>query len=160
MAARKARGEEVPPKPEARNWTRGLDDVVAYQLRRAQEASFAAYSRSIDDLKIWPGWYALLRIIHDNPGINQTELSAATGRDKSTLTASLRELGKAGLVLRERDEMDRRNFRLSLSDEGRGQLQKLEAKAQLHNQKIDSLIGESHRETFLMLLKRVTEGLL
>ncbi|NOW47768.1 DNA-binding MarR family transcriptional regulator [Novosphingobium sp. SG751A] len=72
------------------------------------------------EIHIWPGWYALLRIIHDNPGINQTELSAASGRDKSTLTASLRELGKADLVLRERDEMNRRNFRLALTACGRG----------------------------------------
>jgi DNA-binding MarR family transcriptional regulator len=76
--------------------TEGLSNVIGYHLRIAQEASFAAYARRVGDTHIWPGWYSLLRIIHDNPGINQTELSIAAGRDKSTLTASLRELGKQG----------------------------------------------------------------
>lgn len=158
MAGKKRRGEAAVAT-EDRQWTRGLDDVIAYHLRRAQEASFAAYSRSIGEIRIWPGWYALLRIIYDNPGINQTELSAASGRDKSTLTASLRELGKAGLVERERDEIDRRNFRLKLSAAGEAQLTELELKAAAHNARIDSIIGPEHRDLFLALLKELSARL-
>ncbi|WDF74410.1 MarR family winged helix-turn-helix transcriptional regulator [Novosphingobium sp. KACC 22771] len=147
---------EAPVPAETRNWTRGLDDVIAYHLRRAQEASFAAYARSLGEIHIWPGWYALLRIIHDNPGINQTELSAATGRDKSTLTASLRELGKAGLVVRERDETDRRNFRLTLSEAGETQLCDLDVKARAHNDRIDEIVGPENRDNFLAILKKLS----
>ncbi|MDE1918819.1 MAG: MarR family transcriptional regulator [Sphingomonadales bacterium] len=155
MAAKKGRGEAAE-QAEDKQWTRGLDDVIGYHLRRAQEASFAAYARSVGEIHIWPGWYALLRIIHDNPGINQTELSAASGRDKSTLTASLRELGKAGLVERERDEVDRRNFRLKLSAGGAAQLADLEVKAAAHNARIDAIVGPDHRDLFLSILKELS----
>ncbi len=113
---------QPPDNANSVEWTRGFDNVVAYHLRRAQEASFAAFVRRVGDDHIWPGWYSLLKIIHDNPGINQTELSQATGRDKSTLTASLRELDKAGMVVRMRDEGDRRNFRIYLSEQGENYL--------------------------------------
>ncbi|WCT79248.1 MarR family winged helix-turn-helix transcriptional regulator [Novosphingobium humi] len=158
MAGNRRRGAAVV-QTDDRQWTRGLDNVIAYHLRRAQEASFGAYSRSVGEVHIWPGWYALLRIIHDNPGINQTELSAASGRDKSTLTASLRELGKAGLVERERDEVDRRNFRLKLSAGGEAQLAELEIKAAAHNARIDEIVGAENRETFLAILKELSANL-
>lgn len=135
--------------------TLGLANVIAYHLRLAQEASFAAYARRVGDTHIWPGWYALLRIIHDNPGINQTELSLAAGRDKSTLTTSLRELGKAGLVEKTRDNQDRRNFRLSLSVKGEEQLTQLEAHALAHDAEIDRIVGSDRRAMFLDILKRL-----
>lgn len=139
--------------------TGGLANVIGYHLRLAQEASFTAYARRVGDTHIWPGWYSLLRIIHDNPGINQTELSLAAGRDKSTLTTSLRELGKAGLVEKERDIKDRRNLRLSLSAKGEEQLAKLEAHALAHDREIDRIVGSDQRTMFLDILKKLAAQL-
>ncbi len=139
--------------------TSGLANVIGYHLRLAQEASFTAYARRVGDTHIWPGWYSLLRIIHDNPGINQTELSLAAGRDKSTLTTSLRELGKAELVEKERDSKDRRNIRLSLSAKGEEQLAKLEAHALAHDREIDRIVGSDRRAMFLDILKRLATQL-
>lgn len=139
--------------------TEGLANVIGYHLRLAQEASFAAYARRVGDTHIWPGWYSLLRIIHDNPGINQTELSIAAGRDKSTLTASLRELGKAGLVEKARDNSDRRNIRLSLSADGEKHLVQLETHALAHDAEIDRIVGSDQRTMFLDTLKRLTSAL-
>lgn len=140
-------------------WTRGLDNVIAYHLRRAQEASFSAFVRRVGDDHIWPGWYSLLKIIHDNPGINQTELSQAIGRDKSTLTASLRELDKAGMVLRVRNEDDRRNFRIYLSEHGESYLGELDAHAKDHDREIDRLVGNENRELVLSILKEISSKL-
>ncbi|MBF5091400.1 MarR family transcriptional regulator [Novosphingobium sp. NBM11] len=139
--------------------TEGLSNVIGYHLRIAQEASFAAYERRVGDTHIWPGWYSLLRIIHDNPGINQTELSIAAGRDKSTLTASLRELGKAGLVEKTRDNSDRRNIRLSLSQDGEKHLAELETHALAHDAEIDRIVGSDQRTIFLDILKRLASEL-
>ncbi|WP_084514635.1 MarR family winged helix-turn-helix transcriptional regulator [Sphingobium lactosutens] len=139
--------------------TEGLANVIGYHLRLAQEASFAAYARRVGDTHIWPGWYSLLRIIHDNPGINQTELSIAAGRDKSTLTTSLRELGKAGLVVKTRDGSDRRNLRLSLSANGEEHLARLENHALAHDAEIDRIVGSNERARFLDTLKRLASEL-
>lgn len=153
--ARQEPGVEDAPAPRAE----GLANVVGYHLRLAQEASFAAYARRVGDTHIWPGWYSLLRIIHDNAGINQTELSQAAGRDKSTLTMSLRELAKAGLVDKTRDEKDRRNIRLSLSPKGKNHLAELEAHALAHDAEIDRIVGSERRAMFLDILKRLSSEL-
>lgn len=153
--AKETAEHQLPDNTNSVEWTRGFDNVVAYHLRRAQEASFAAFVRRVGDDHIWPGWYSLLMIIRDNPGINQTELSQATGRDKSTLTASLRELDKAGMVVRLRDEGDRRNFRIYLSENGENYLGELDAHAKNHDREIDRIVGNDKRDLFLSILKEL-----
>src|SRR5258707_11120208 len=95
-----------------------LADSIAFRLRRAQEASSQALVRPAgdDDLKL--GSFALLKLIRENPGINQTTLSKANGRDKSTLTSSLRDLEQRGYISRQRESSDMRNYTLCLTPAG------------------------------------------
>ena len=51
-----------------------------------------------------PGRFAMLTLIGRNPGISQTALSRANGRDKSTLTPLLADLVRRGLVRRTRTQ--------------------------------------------------------
>ena len=55
----------------------------------AQIASFQAFAREVGEVDLPPGRFALLTLIGRNPGISQTVLSRAAGRDKSTLTPAL-----------------------------------------------------------------------
>ncbi|NOW47663.1 DNA-binding MarR family transcriptional regulator [Novosphingobium sp. SG751A] len=144
--------------PQAHNeLTKSLDGVLAFQLRRAQEASFAAFAQKVGESDIWPGWYALLTIVHNNPGISQTELSKASGRDKSTLTASLRELSRKGLIVRDRDPEDQRRIRLSLSQEGESHLQTLRAHAEAHDAQFEAIVGQENRGALLAILKDIAD---
>lgn len=136
-----------------------LEQELAYQLRRAQEASFAAFARRVGGKGIWPGWYALVATIGDNPGINQRDLSRAVGRDKSTLTAALRELAKAGLIERERDEADQRSFRIRLSPAGMSHLAELETHAAAHNRQVDLIIGKDNKAALLNMLRELANRL-
>ena len=58
---------------------------VGFNLRMAQEAAFQAFSRRSQEIGETPGRFATLTLIARNPGISQTELSQAAGRDKSSL---------------------------------------------------------------------------
>src|SRR4051812_30361121 len=95
-----------------------LGGTLGYNLRRAQNASFQAFSALTGDTGLRPGRYALLQLIADNPGISQTALRAAVGRDKSTLTPLLADLERRRLILREPDPSDRRGRRISLTKAG------------------------------------------
>ena len=69
----------------------------------AQEAAFQAFSRRSQEIGESPGRFATLTLIARNPGISQTELSLASGRDKSSLTPVVEDLVRRGLVERKRD---------------------------------------------------------
>ncbi len=132
-----------------------LDDSVAFRLRRAQEASGQALVRPLEaeDLKL--GSFALLLLISENPGINQTLLSKANGRDKSTLTSSLRNLEKRGFISRKRETSDMRNYTLSLTSAGEKELEILQSYAHAHEQKLRRIVGASKVQELLETLERI-----
>ncbi len=92
---------------------------VGFNLRMAQEAAFDAFSRRSQEIGESPGRFATLTLIARNPGISQTELSHANGRDKSSLTPVVEDLVRRGLVERKRMESDRRTYRLNVTPAGK-----------------------------------------
>jgi len=137
----------------------GLEDMLGFNLRLAQEASFAAFARRTGQNDLRPGRFAILRIIAANSGLSQTALSAAAGRDKSTLTPALADLEKRGLIQRRRAPQDRRSYALFVTAEGEAVLRELSGHAAAHDAALDALVGPEQRETFLAILRRIAAGI-
>jgi len=132
-----------------------LEHWIGFNLRMAQEATFEAFSRRSQEIGESPGRFATLTIISRNPGISQTELSHAAGRDKSSLTPVVEDLVRRGLVERRRVDSDRRAYRLNLTAEGKKTLTQLTRCARRHERNLDRIIGLRDRKRFLALLKKI-----
>lgn len=132
-----------------------LEHWIGFNLRMAQEATFQAFSRRSQEVGESPGRFATLTLIARNPGISQTELSYAAGRDKSSLTPVVEDLVRRSLVARKRMEHDRRTYSLNLTPEGKKTLTMLTRCARRHERNLDRLIGLRDRKRFLQLLKKI-----
>src|SRR6202142_3939850 len=132
-----------------------LEYWVGCNLRMAQEAAFQAFSRRSQDIGENPGRFATLTLIARNPGISQTELSHANGRDKSSLTPVVEELVRRGLVARKRMRADRRTYRLNVTPAGKKTLTMLTRCARRHERVLDGIIGQRDRKRFLQILKKI-----
>jgi DNA-binding MarR family transcriptional regulator len=132
-----------------------LADWVGFNLRMAQAAAFQAFSRLAKEIGTRPGRFATLMLIGRNPGISQTALSRANGRDKSSLTPVLNDLERRGLVVRRRTRADQRAYRLSLTPAGRRLLAELTRCAREHERKLDRVIGAREQKGFVRVLKRI-----
>jgi len=121
----------------------------------AQEATFQAFSRRSQEIGESPGRFATLTIIARNPGISQTELSLASGRDKSSVTPVVEDLVRRGLIERKRVRSDRRAYRLNLTPAGKKTLLSLTRIARRHEVNLDRIIGPRERERFLAILKKI-----
>jgi DNA-binding MarR family transcriptional regulator len=135
-----------------------LEHWLGYGLRMAQAAAFQAFSRRSSEVGVQPGRFATLALIAANPGITQTALSRANGRDKSTLTPLIGDLVRRGLVRRTRDRKDRRTYRLTLTAAGQRLLSTLTQCAAEHERNLDRLVGPD-RELFLRLLRKIATEL-
>jgi DNA-binding MarR family transcriptional regulator len=136
-----------------------LEHWVGFHLRMAQAASFQAFAREVEDVDLRPGRFATLALIGCNPGISQTALSRANGRDKSTLTPVLDDLVRRGLVRRVRTPADRRTYQLTLTLSGEKMLQRLTDGARRHEDKLDRMLGAKDRQVFLEILRRIETGM-
>lgn len=155
--ARERSLETAPPR-DGLNLA-GLEESIAFSLRLAQAASFAAFARRADEAGLRPGHYAILHLIAVNPGVAQTALGRASGRDKSTLTPILTDLSRRGFVIRESCTRDRRALRLSLTSEGKEKLAMLARHASAHDELLDSLVGPENKPVLIEWLARIAAGL-
>jgi DNA-binding MarR family transcriptional regulator len=128
---------------------------VGFNLRMAQEAAFQAFSHRSQEIGESPGRFATLTLIARNPGISQTELSLANGRDKSSLTPVVEDLVRRGLIERKRMDSDRRTYRLNLTPAGKKTLTLMTRCARRHERSLDRVIGLRDRKKFLQILKRI-----
>jgi len=132
-----------------------LEYWVGFNLRMAQEHAFQAFSRRSQEIGESPGRFATLTLIARNPGISQTELSHANGRDKSSLTPVVEDLVRRGLVERKRMREDRRTYRLNVTPAGKKALTMLTRCARRHERVLDGIIGQRDRKRFLQILKKI-----
>jgi len=145
------RGEDIDYGPLA-HW-------VGFNLRMAQAAAFQAFARRAEEVGTRPGRFATLMLIGRNPGISQTALSRANGRDKSSLTPVLNDLARRGLVVRQRTRADQRAYRLSLTPAGRRLLAELTQCARGHERSLDRIIGAREQKSFVRVLKRIVAAM-
>jgi len=154
--------DDLPPLPEARIKPIVLGELggtVAYNLRLAQGASFQAFAELTGDNGLRPGHYALLQLIHDNPGVGQTDLSRAVGRDKTTLTPALAEMERVGMIVRTRHPADGRSRMLRLTAEGDRKLAALAHCAARHDALLNEIVGPAGKAELVRLLRLLTAGL-
>jgi DNA-binding MarR family transcriptional regulator len=128
---------------------------IGFNLRMAQEAAFQAFSRLSQEIGESPGRFATLTLIARNPGISQTELSQAAGRDKSSLTPVVEDLVRRGLVERMRLNHDRRAYCLNVTRDGKKTLATMMRCARRHERNLDKIIGLRDRKRFLEILKKL-----
>jgi DNA-binding MarR family transcriptional regulator len=136
-----------------------LSDSVAFSLRLAQNASFSAFSRLAEEDGLKPGHYGVLQIVAENDRITQTLLSAACGRDKSTLSPIISDLEKRAFLYRERSKIDRRVQFITLTSEGKALLTRLASHAKAHDASIAALMSAEEKSLLIMLLNRITNRL-
>ena len=132
-----------------------LEYWVGFNLRMAQEHAFQAFSRRSQEIGENPGRFATLTLIARNPGISQTELSLASGRDKSSVTPVVEDLVRRGLVERKRMDSDRRTYRLNVTQAGKKILTTLTRCARRHERNLDHVIGARDRKRFIQILKKI-----
>ncbi|UFN49454.1 MarR family transcriptional regulator [Roseomonas sp. OT10] len=132
-----------------------LEDAIGFHLRLAQEIAFAAFARRVEGLETRPGHFIILVLIGANPGLSQTTLGAASGRDKSTLTAILDALERQGLILRQRPANNRRSYELSLTAAGEAALRELAVHATEHERALDAILDAAGKADLLRALRQI-----
>ena len=99
--------------------------------------------------------YSVLAILAEGTREAQSTIAEALGIDPSRLVALIDSLEERGLVARQRDTQDRRRYTVSITPDGKRQLQRLRTVVgKLEDELLASLSPED-RETFHRLLLRL-----
>lgn len=131
-----------------------LDQRIGYQLRRAFFRSNGLFARLAGEAGLAPGQVGVLKLVELNPGRSQTEIAAAAGLDRSSLTQLLDQLMGRGLIER-RPGPDRRTVSLHLTAAGKKALAKAGPKVEAHEAILRTGLSDKEAAVLLELLKRL-----
>jgi len=129
-----------------------LPELIGYRLRLAQQAVFRDFAASVHGLS--PGRVGLLILIDANPGVTQSRLAEAAGRDRSTMVGVLDQLEARGWLERRRGA-DRRTNGLWLTRAGKLLLARALRAIAAHERRIAARLSPAERRELLALLARI-----
>ena len=130
-----------------------LFDQPGHLLRRAHQIAMGAF----DDLVgpgITPSQFAILRMVHEQPGIDQVGLARQIGLDTSTTALTAARLEGRGVLRRDVSETDRRLLQLTLTVEGEALLESTVSGVHAMREKLLSSLPQEEREVFMALLRK------
>jgi DNA-binding MarR family transcriptional regulator len=133
-----------------------LESSIGYRLRRAQLAIFEDVIRIFDEVGLRPGSFSVLAVIGRNPGLKQSEVSAALGIQRTNFVGLIDSLERRGLAVRKPSEKDRRSYALHLTPAGRELVARATELQRRHEAALAKRLGPDGRESLLELLQRLT----
>lgn len=132
-----------------------LENLVGYGLRRATNTVTADFMATLGDLGMRPVLFAMLVVVRENPGINQTSLGRSLGIQRANLVPLVNELAGRALVERRTQPRDKRAFALYLTGDGETLLEDAERRVEAHEHRILADLSPAERNTLRDLLARI-----
>jgi DNA-binding MarR family transcriptional regulator len=132
-----------------------LPGLIGFMLRRAQIAVFQEIFRAFADAGIRPAQFSVLIVIEHNPGLTQTEVSAALGIKRTNFVALIDGLEQRGLAERKRSATDRRSHALYLTEAGQATMRQLQRAVDSLEARLIGRIGRPGRDHLLALLRQL-----
>ena len=125
------------------------------QLGSLAAENFAAKTR---ELGITPPEAGVMRILGRQGGMNQRELAEKLGVAQSRVVALVDSLESAGLIVRERSQIDRRSQVLQVTDSGREVLANLRIAAEAQEAELAEGLSASDRDQLYELLLKLGDA--
>jgi len=156
--AKPARRPATTARPHAEVDLGMLPDLIGFMLRRAQIAVFQEVFPLFAEVDIRPAQFSVLVVIERNPGLTQSQVSAALGIKRTNFVALLDSLEQRGLAERQAAAGDRRSHALHLTDHGRVVMRRLRQLVDIQERRLVGRIGESGSRQLIGLLHRLIDG--
>ena len=121
-------------------------------IRRAHQRAVAVFAEH-HGRQVTPVQFAVLRAVHDEPGLDQVTLAERVALDTSTTADIATRLEAKGWLHREL--LPRRQRSLRLSDEGHAVLADMLPRVNAMYAELLAPLNEAERTEFLRLLQRV-----
>lgn len=97
-----------------------LDDQICFTLYSTSMAIIRTYKPMLDAMGITYPQYLVLSVLGEQDGMTVGAIAGRLALESSTVTPPVKRLEQAGLVVRQRSQVDERQVQVWLTDAGRG----------------------------------------
>ncbi|AZN70491.1 MarR family transcriptional regulator [Georhizobium profundi] len=132
-----------------------LETSLGYQIRATHRLFQRYLQGKIEPFGVSLGMWYFLRVLWEEDGLTQRELSQRVGTMEPTTLTALRSMERSGFIRRERNADDGRKINVFLTEEGRALQEKLLPLAREVVEDAASTLTRSDKEAMLELLAKV-----
>jgi DNA-binding MarR family transcriptional regulator len=128
---------------------------AAFLLAQVGAHAAKKFAEELAPLKLTPPHAGILRVLSGASGLSQRELAARMGIHPSRLVAIVDEMEALGLVTREANSDDRRQYALQITVRGREVMGELGTAARRHNETLLRALSLEERAALVGLLEKI-----
>lgn len=132
-----------------------LDEIAAYQVRRAQIAIYEELEPVMSELALTPPRFSSLVLIDQNPGVLQSDLARIIGVGRSAMVAIIDELEQHGWLQRQQHQSDARANHLELTPAGHAHLERAVAAVMALDRRWTQQLSPAEKAQLVDLLGRL-----
>jgi MarR family transcriptional regulator, lower aerobic nicotinate degradation pathway regulator len=132
-----------------------IEKSVGFLLAKAYQRACALFNEEFDSYGLTPQQFGLLAFLWQEDGLSQSELSARSQVDRTTIGGIVDRLEKEGLVKRLPHPDDRRAYQVFLSVRGKALEDKLSAVAGRVIRKVTAPLTEDEHQALIGLLTKI-----
>ena len=128
---------------------------VGFLLAKAYQRACVLFKEEFEGYDLTPQQFGLLGFLWQEDGVTQSELSAKSQIDRTTMGGLIDRLEKEGLVARRSHPEDRRAYRICLTDKGKALQTELTPLAAAAQDKFTAKLDRQELETLTSLLEKI-----
>jgi MarR family transcriptional regulator, lower aerobic nicotinate degradation pathway regulator len=132
-----------------------IEKSLGFLLAKAYQRAFALFKEEFDRYDLTPQQFGLLAFLWLEDGLSQTELSARSQIDRTTMGGLIDRLEKEGMVERRNHPEDRRAYQVFLTVKGQSLEDELSAVANKVLRKVTAPLTNEEHATLIKLLTKI-----
>jgi len=132
-----------------------IEKTVGFLLAKAYQRACLIFKEQFDQYDLTPQQFGLLGFLWREDGISQSLLSAKSQIDRTTMGGLIDRLEKEGLVVRKSDPVDRRAYRICLTEKGKALEPELAPLAMRAQDMFIAKLDPQEVETLKSLLEKI-----
>lgn len=132
-----------------------IEKSVGFLLAKAYQRACALFKEEFDRYDLTPQQFGLLAFLWLEDGLSQTELSARSQIDRTTMGGIIDRLEKERLIERRNHPDDRRAYQIFLTEKGKALEEELCAVATRVHDRVNSPLTSEEQTTLVQLLEKL-----
>jgi DNA-binding MarR family transcriptional regulator len=139
-----------------------MDDALSgrpgFLIRRLHQIHLALFAEECAPFGVTPVQFSIMTVAGAQPGLEQVALAQEVGVDRTTLTNVLTRLERRGLIARAAVASDRRVKRVTLTEDGRATLDRMQGAAERAHARTIAALAPAERAVFLGALRELVNA--
>ena len=135
-----------------------IEQSFGHWVARLYRSSENYFAKKLAKLRIGRGQHSFLLVLYRKDGISQDQLARALHINKAAVARALSKLEKKGYVERRKDNADRRNNQVYLTDKARKIKNELLSEINAWTDTLAESLSDTEREQIIELLKRMGDN--